>query len=35
MPTEKDSEIGTIAAIGPLGEPPRSKYDRLIAALRR
>ena len=34
MPTERDSEIGTIgtiAAIGPLGAPPRSKYDRLIA----
>ena len=34
MPTERDSEIGTIgtiAAIGPLGTPPRSKYERLIA----
>jgi phosphate acetyltransferase len=30
MLTEKDIEIGTIAAIGPLGDPPRSKYDRLI-----
>jgi phosphate acetyltransferase len=30
MLTERDSEIGTLAAIGPLGEPPRSKYDRLI-----
>jgi phosphate acetyltransferase len=27
----KDSEIGTIAAIGPLAHPPDSKYDRLIA----
>ena len=31
MLTEKDSEIGTIAAIGPFGSPPHSKYDRLIA----
>jgi phosphate acetyltransferase len=31
MLTEKDSEIGTIAAIGPLGDPPHSKYERLIA----
>jgi phosphate acetyltransferase len=31
MRTEKDSEIGTIAAIGPLGDPPHSKYERLIA----
>jgi phosphate acetyltransferase len=30
MLNEKDSEIGTIAAIGPLGDPPRSKYERLI-----
>jgi phosphate acetyltransferase len=27
----KDSEIGNIAAIGPLGDPPHSKYERLIA----
>src|SRR6202047_931582 len=27
----KDSEIGTIAAVGPLGRPPHSKYERLIA----
>ena len=26
-----DGEIGTLAAIGPLGAPPSSKYDRLIA----
>jgi phosphate acetyltransferase len=31
MLTEKDSDIGTIAAIGPLADPPGSKYDRLIA----
>ena len=35
MFTEKDSEIGTIAAIGPLGEPPHSKYDRLIARAKQ
>jgi phosphate acetyltransferase len=28
-------EIGTIAAIGPLGQPPASKYDRLIARARQ
>ncbi len=28
---KSDSEIGTIAAIGPFGAPPSSKYDRLIA----
>jgi hypothetical protein len=27
----KDSEIGNIAAIGPAGHPPGSKYERLIA----
>ena len=27
----KDSEIGNIAAIGPAGHPPYSKYERLIA----
>jgi phosphate acetyltransferase len=31
MLANKDSEIGTIAAIGPFGSPPPSKYDRLIA----
>jgi phosphate acetyltransferase len=30
MLTEKDSEIGTLAAIGPFGSPPPSKYERLI-----
>jgi phosphate acetyltransferase len=34
MLTEKDSEIGTIAAIGPLGDPPHSKYERLITAAK-
>ncbi len=28
---KSDSEIGTIAAIGPFGAPLASKYDRLIA----
>jgi phosphate acetyltransferase len=27
----KDSDIGNIAAIGPVGDPPASKYERLIA----
>ena len=35
MLTEKDSEIGTIAAIGPLGDPPASKYERLIARAKQ
>jgi phosphate acetyltransferase len=35
MPIEKESEIGAIAAIGPLGDPPRSKYERLIARAKQ
>ena len=31
MLTNKDSEIGTIAAVRPVGTPSSSKYDRLIA----
>jgi phosphate acetyltransferase len=31
----KDSEIGDIAAIGPLGDPPASKYERLIARAKQ
>ena len=31
MPADKDSEIGTIAAIGPFAAPPPSKYERLVA----
>jgi phosphate acetyltransferase len=31
MLDNSDSEIGTLAAIGPFGAPPSSKYDRLIA----
>ncbi len=35
MLTGNDSEIGTIAAIGPLGDPPHSKYERLIARAKQ
>jgi phosphate acetyltransferase len=35
MLTKKDSEIGAIAAIGPLGDPPASKYERLIARAKQ
>src|SRR5271166_4711107 len=35
MLTQKDSEIGTIAAIGPLGDPPASKYERLVARAKQ
>ena len=31
MPRERESEIGTLKAIGPAGHPPDAKYDRLIA----
>jgi hypothetical protein len=31
MPIERESEIGTIRAVGSVGDPPGSKYDRLIA----
>ena len=31
MNFDKDSEIGSIATIGPFGQPPQSKYERLIA----
>ena len=31
----QDSEIGKIAAIGPLGHPPHSKYERLIARAKQ
>ena len=30
-----DSEIGHIAAIGPVGHPPQSKYERLIARAKQ
>jgi phosphate acetyltransferase len=35
MLDEKDSEVGTIAAIGPLGDPLASKYERLIARAKQ
>jgi phosphate acetyltransferase len=35
MLARKDSEIGVIAAIGPLGDPPASKYERLIARAKQ
>jgi phosphate acetyltransferase len=31
MPSEPQSDIGTLHAVGPLSQPPGSKYDRLIA----
>jgi phosphate acetyltransferase len=31
MPPKLDSEIGNIRAVGPLSQPPGSKYDGLIA----
>jgi phosphate acetyltransferase len=31
MLTTKESEIGTLAALGPVAGPPHSKYERLIA----
>jgi phosphate acetyltransferase len=35
MLSQKDSELGTIAAIGPLGDPPASKYERLVARAKQ
>jgi phosphate acetyltransferase len=34
MMLSKESEIGTLAAISPVADPPHSKYDRLIARAR-
>jgi phosphate acetyltransferase len=31
MSLERDSEIGSIRAVGPVGQPPESKYERLVA----
>jgi phosphate acetyltransferase len=31
MLNQKDSEIENIASVGPLGDPPASKYERLVA----
>src|SRR6516225_8929710 len=30
-----DGDIGNIAAIGPVGDPPHSKYERLIARAKQ
>jgi phosphate acetyltransferase len=35
MPAERDSKIGALAAIGPLGDAPASKYERLIARAKQ
>jgi phosphate acetyltransferase len=35
MPRERESEIGTLKAIGPAGHPPESKYERLIARAKQ
>jgi phosphate acetyltransferase len=35
MIRSQQSEIGTIAAVGPLGDPPASKYERLIARAKQ
>ncbi len=35
MLTQKHSEIGNIVAHSPVGDPPASKYDRLIARARQ
>jgi phosphate acetyltransferase len=31
MPLERDLELGALRAVGPLGHPPESKYERLVA----
>jgi phosphate acetyltransferase len=35
MVADKDNEIGSIAAIGPVGGPPPSKYERLVARAKQ
>jgi phosphate acetyltransferase len=35
MLTEKESEIGNIAALAPLGDPPASKYERLVGRAKQ
>ena len=35
MHPDKDGDVGTIAAIGPLGDPPASKYERLVARAKQ
>src|SRR5690348_1142178 len=35
MPRERESEIGTLKAIGPGAHPPESKYERLITRAKQ
>jgi phosphate acetyltransferase len=35
MLSEMENEIGSIAAIGPVGDPPASKYERLVARAKQ
>ena len=35
MLSEIESDIGSIAAIGPVGDPPASKYERLVARAKQ
>jgi phosphate acetyltransferase len=35
MPRERESEIGSLKAIGPASHPPESKYERLIAKAKQ
>ncbi|HEY1362904.1 MAG TPA: phosphate acyltransferase, partial [Xanthobacteraceae bacterium] len=35
MATDKESDIGAIAAVAPVGDPPQSKYERLIARAKQ
>jgi phosphate acetyltransferase len=35
MASERDSDIGTIAALSPVGDPPGTKYDRLISRAKQ
>jgi phosphate acetyltransferase len=35
MPRERESEIGTLKAIGPAAHPPESKYEHLIARAKQ
>jgi hypothetical protein len=35
MSIQADLDIGAIAALGPLGAPPSTKYERLIAKAKQ
>ena len=35
MLSEIEGDIGSIAAIGPVGDPPASKYERLVARAKQ